>query len=242
MKKFALVCGASGAIGQAIAQELAADGWSLYLHYHLGIERIIPLVEELTITYPAQEFLAVQADFSDARGAEQLAMQIFSIQAVIFANGHSYTALLEDTPVSEMDALWRVHVQNPMTLLALLGSKLRMHSKSYVLFIGSIWGSAGAALETVYSAVKGAQHAFVKAYAQEAAYNGVRINAVAPGFIDTKMNSHLSVEEQSEIMENIPLQQFGMPSDVAQLVRFALSGQADYMTGQILQLNGGWYI
>lgn len=242
MKRFALICGASGAIGAAISQQLAQDGWSLYLHYNRGKQRVSALAEQLTKAYPQQEFMTVQADLSAPEGAEHIARQLFSLQAVIFANGHAYNALLEDTPVAVMDSLWRVHVQNPMRLLALVASKLRQHDKSYVLFIGSIWGSAGAAMETVYSAVKGAQHAFVKAYAQEVAYNGVRVNAIAPGFIDTKMNAQLSLEEKQDIADSIPLQQLGDVTDVAHMVSFYVSGRADYVTGQIVQLNGGWYI
>ncbi|KGR86485.1 elongation factor P 5-aminopentanone reductase [Lysinibacillus odysseyi] len=242
MKKFALICGASGAIGRAICDELAADGWSLYLHYHLGKERAMKMAASYTDAYPSQEFIPVWADFADPNGADQLAGQLFSVQAVIFANGHAYTQLLEDTPVEEMEKLWRVHVQNPMRLLAVVSQKLRSNTKSYVLFIGSIWGAVGAAGEVVYSAVKGAQHAFVKAYAQEVAYNGIRVNAIAPGFINTQMNGHLSEEEKREIALEIPLQQLGNVEDVSQLTRFYLSGAADYVTGQILHVNGGWYI
>lgn len=242
MKKFALVCGASGAIGRAICDELAAEGWSLYLHYHLGRERVLSMASSYTDAYPSQEFIPVQADFSDANGADLLAVQIFSLHAVVFANGHAYTQLLEDTPAEEMERLWRVHVQNPMRLLAKVSQKLRSNTKSYVLFIGSIWGAVGAAGEVVYSAVKGAQHAFVKAYAQEVAYNGIRVNAIAPGFIDSKMNDHLSGEEKMAIAAEIPLQQLGSVEDVAKMTRFYLSGAADYVTGQILHINGGWYI
>ncbi|WP_413365615.1 elongation factor P 5-aminopentanone reductase [Lysinibacillus sp. 3P01SB] len=242
MKKFALVCGASGEIGRAICDDLAADGWSLYLHYHLGKERVTKMAASYTDAYPSQEFLPVQADFSDSGGADRLAAQIFSLHAVVFANGHAYTQLLEDTPYEEMEKLWRVHVQNPMRLLACVSHKLRSNTKSYVLFIGSIWGAAGAAGEVVYSAVKGAQHAFVKAYAQEVAYNGIRVNAIAPGFINTQMNSHLNEEEKQEIAQEIPLQQLGSVDDVSRLTRFYLSGAADYVTGQILHVNGGWYI
>lgn len=84
-----------------------------------------------------------------------MAAQIFHVQAIVFANGQAHYALLEDTAVEDMDALWRVHVQNPMRLTALLSAKLRKHNVSYVLFIGSIWGEAGSAGETLYATVKG---------------------------------------------------------------------------------------
>lgn len=242
MKKYALVVGASGAIGSAIAKRLANDGWSLYLHFHLNETKVGNLIVELSEKHSTQEFLAVRADFSANEGADLLSKQIYSIQAIVFAGGHAFYGLLEDTPVEEMDKLWRVHVQNPMRLLALLSSKLRANELSYVLFIGSIWGETGAAFETVYSAVKGAQHAFVKSYAKEVAYNHILVNAIAPGFIDTNMNQHLTEEEQQQLYEDIPLGRPGKIEDVANLVSFYFSGQANYITGQIIRINGGWYI
>lgn len=242
MKKFALVCGASGAIGQAISAQLAHDGWSLYLHYNTGAEKVTTLVKQLVELYPEQEFLTVQADFSNSNGADLLAGQIFSLQTIIFANGHAYYGLLEDTAAQDMEKLWRVHVQNPMRTIALLARKLRANPISYVLMIGSIWGEVGAAGEVVYSAVKGAQHSFVKAYAQEAAYNGIRVNAIAPGIIDTTMNGNLNEEERQELVSQIPLQAFGKARDIANMAAFYVSGQADYVTGQIIRVNGGWYI
>ncbi|WP_339215564.1 SDR family oxidoreductase [Solibacillus sp. FSL W8-0372] len=242
MKKFALVCGASGAIGQAICQQLAQDGWSLYLHYHTGHTVIDGMLRTFNDKYPNQEFMPVKADFSSDTGAEQIAAQIFSLQAIVFANGHAFYDLLENTPAQEMTKLWHVHVQNPMRTTALLASKLRANKVSYVLVIGSIWGDVGAAGEVAYSAVKGAQHSFVKAYAQEVAYNGIRVNAIAPGIIDTNMNAKFSIEERAEIESQIPLQTFGEVRDIANMAAFYLSGQADYVTGQIIRINGGWYI
>jgi 3-oxoacyl-[acyl-carrier protein] reductase len=242
MKQFALVIGASGAIGGAIAKRLAEDGWSLYLHFNKGRLKVDNLTKELTATYPQQEFIAVQADFTDDDGADQLAAQIYSIKAIVVASGHAFYGVIEETPVSEMNRLWKVHVQNPIRLFALLSSKLRLHDVSYILFIGSIWGETGAALESVYSAVKGAQHAFVKAYAKEVAYNQILVNAIAPGLIDTSMNQHLNKEELQQLYEEIPLGRAGAMTDVANLVAFYISGQADYVTGQIIRINGGWYI
>ncbi|WP_107839503.1 elongation factor P 5-aminopentanone reductase [Metasolibacillus meyeri] len=240
MKKYALVCGASGEIGTAICRHLAQQGWSLYMHY--ATKPTTELVEQLTVDFPQQEFFCVQADFTHEDAATHLASQIFTLQAIIFANGHAVYGLLEDISALEMHTLWQVHVQTPMLILQQLAAKLRAHQVSYVLFIGSIWGVAGAAGEVVYSAVKGAQHSFVKAYAQEVAYNGIRVNAIAPGFIETKMNGHIDEAEREQIISDIPLQQLGTADDVAHLCTFYVSGQADYMTGQIIHLNGGWYI
>ncbi|MFJ7186809.1 elongation factor P 5-aminopentanone reductase [Lysinibacillus xylanilyticus] len=242
MKKFALVLGASGEIGRTICRSLAEDGWSIYIHFSNNEKAAQALYRALSESFPAQEFMLVQGDFSKASGAQLLASQIFNVQAIVFANGQAHYSLLEDTTVEDMDALWRVHVQNPMHLTALLSSKLRAHDVSYVLFIGSIWGEAGSAGEALYAAVKGAQHAFVKSYAKEAALSRIRVNAIAPGFINTTMNSHLSEEELEYILEDIPLGLIGQTTDVAEMVRFYLSGKADYVTGQIIRLNGGWYI
>lgn len=242
MKKFALVLGASGEIGRAICQSLAEGGWSIYIHFSNNEKAAQDLYHSLSENFPAQEFMLVQGDFSKASGAQLLAAQIFNVQAIVFANGQAHYSLLEDTTVEDMDALWRVHVQNPMRLTALLSSKLRAHDVSYVLFIGSIWGEAGSAGEALYAAVKGAQHAFVKSYAKEAALSRIRVNAIAPGFINTSMNSHLSEEELDYILEDIPLGIAGQTTDVAKMVRFYLSGNADYVTGQVIRLNGGWYI
>jgi len=242
VKKFALVLGASGEIGRTICRSLAEDGWSIYIHFSNNEKAAQALYRSLSESFPAQEFMLVQGDFSKASGAQLLASQIFNVQAIVFANGQAHYSLLEDTTVEDMDALWRVHVQNPMHLTALLSSKLRAHDVSYVLFIGSIWGEAGSAGEALYAAVKGAQHAFVKSYAKEAALSRIRVNAIAPGIINTTMNSHLSEEELEYILEEIPLGLIGQTTDVAEMVRFYLSGKADYVTGQIIRLNGGWYI
>lgn len=242
MKKFALILGASGAIGSAICKRLAKEGWSLYMHYNQNKKKIDELMQELSTQYVDQEFIPIHANFANDQGAEIVASQIFSLQAIIFANGHAYYGLIEETPVEEMDSLWKVHVQNPMHLLAILAKKLRVNQVSYVLFIGSIWGETGAAFETAYATVKGAQHAFVKAYSKEVAPQQIIVNAISPGFIQTEMNNHLDDEEKQQIINDIPLQRAGTSEDIANLVSFYISGQADYVTGQIIRVNGGWYI
>ena len=237
-----LFLGASGEIGQAICYNLAADGWSLYIHYNEGKTAATQLQLTLRSNFPQLQFIIVQADFSKSNGAIELARQIKQASAVVVANGHAMYKLLTDTTAEDMDVLWKVHVQNPAQFIGLISSQLRTVKKSYVVFIGSIWGDTGAAGEVMYSAVKGAQHAFVKAYAKEAAYSGIRVNAVAPGWIDTKMNGEIPEDEKEIVINEIPLMTTGTPQNVADAVAFLLSGKADYMTGEIMKVNGGWYI
>lgn len=241
-KRTAIVLGASGEIGRAICQELADSGWSLYIHFNRNKQEAQYLVTALVTRYEKQDFTIVHADFMEEDGAAQLAKQVNNIEAVIVANGQSMTKLLSETTPDEMTALWNVHVQNPAHFIALISSQLRSFPKAYIVFIGSIWGNTGAAGEVMYSAVKGAQHAFVKAYAKEAAYSGVRVNAIAPGWIDTRMNDEFSDEDKRLVMDEIPLMCVGSTADIANAVSFLINGKADYMTGEIMKLSGGWHM
>ena len=200
------------------------------------------LQKNLQELYPSQEYYIIQANLGDLDSVNNIFAQLFEVQTIVFASGQALYQLLEDTSSQDMELVWRTHVQSPMSIIGQLAPKLRRNTKSYIVMIGSIWGETGAAGETVYSAVKGAQHAFVKAYAKEAGSSGVRVNAIAPGFIDTKMNRSLDDEERQVIENDIPLNQMGKPQDVANLVSFLTSGNGDYITGQVLRVNGGWYI
>ncbi|MEK5039483.1 elongation factor P 5-aminopentanone reductase [Sporosarcina sp. FSL K6-3457] len=241
-RTYCVVLGASGGIGEAISRKLAEAGWSLYLHYNNNAVQVKDLQRELSTAYPHADFQIVQADFSTVDGADILTKQARRVRAIVVANGQSMLKLLTETTAEDMDALWKVHVQNPARFISLVSDQLRQLDTSYVVFIGSIWGNTGAAGEVMYSAVKGAQHAFVKAYAKEAAYSGTRVNAVAPGWIETRMNNVIPLDERQMAMDEIPLMTTGTPEHIAEAVHFLLSGKADYMTGEIMKINGGWYI
>ncbi|MER2089060.1 MAG: SDR family oxidoreductase [Sporosarcina sp.] len=241
-RKYCVVLGASGGIGEAISRSLASAGWSLFLHCHENTEQAALLQTELSRAFPGSDFRVVQADFRASDGAEKLAEQVRDVGAIVAANGQSMLKLLSETTAEDMDGLWKVHVQNPARFIGLVSSQLRTFEQSYVVMIGSIWGNTGAAGEVMYSAVKGAQHAFVKAYAKEAAYSGMRVNAVAPGWIETRMNADIPLDERQMIIDEIPLMRTGTPEHVSEAVNFLLSGKADYITGEIMKVNGGWYI
>ena len=239
MKRFAVILGASGEIGESVSRQLARSGWSLYLHWNT--KPVTELAKQLAVEFPAQEFIEVQADFSKTDGAQKLAANIYDASCIVIASGQALMKLLIDTTEPDMEALWQVHVKNPVTAIRLISPFFHRYPRSYVVFISSIWGEVGASMETMYSSVKGAQLSFVKAYAKEMAPSGTRVNAVSPGFIMTKMNQAFSEEELSAIQEDIPLG-LGTPQDVADSVDFLVSGKADYMTGQTLRVNGGWHM
>ncbi|MDF2066077.1 SDR family oxidoreductase [Bacillus sp. Cr_A10] len=240
--KFALVVGASGEIGHAISYKLAEAGWSLYLHFASNEELVKSLLAKLESSYPEQDFLLVQADMRSSESVESLVSSIFSLQTIIFAQGHSLYKGLEETTLVEIRDLFQVHVEHPIYLAGKLTPKLRKNVNASIVFVGSIWGDTGASYEVAYSAAKGAQHAFVKAYAKEVALQKITVNAVAPGFIDTKMNHHLDMEARDLLLEEIPAGVFGTTDDVANAVEFLVSEKANYITGQIIRVNGGWYI
>ena len=111
-----------------------------------------------------------------------------------------------------------------------------------IVNISSMWGQVGASCEVDYSASKAGLIGFTRALAKEVAPSGIRVNCVSPGFIMTEMNSHFSQEDLELIREDIPLGIFGEPRHVADAVAFLVSEQAEYITGQILAVNGGMVI
>lgn len=227
-------------MGQAISLKLAAEGYSLYLHYNRNEAGIRSLLEKLT---PFEgEFIPVKADLSSKEGYKQLADNVFALDAIIHNAGNSLYGLLEDIEEAAAEQLVQIHVTSPLMLTKRLLPKLLSKKSGGIVLISSIWGQAGAACEVAYSMVKGAQISFTKALAKELAPSGIRVNAVAPGAIATPMMEGFTEEEISVISEEIPAGRLGRPEEVADSVEFLLSDKSAYITGQVLAVNGGWHV
>jgi 3-oxoacyl-[acyl-carrier protein] reductase len=234
----ALIIGASGDIGTAIAEKLASEGYSLYLHYHR--HPVDDLVNRLAEKYPKQDFIPLTYDLTDPEHLDDLVGQLFSLDAVVFAAGQTYYHLFKDTTVEELTALMRVHLLTPMALLTKLEKKLAQSGHGRIVFIGSVYGGSGSAMEVAYSTVKGGQSAFVKAYSQEVASLGITVNVVAPGAVDTKMNHMFDPETLSAVKDEIPAARLAKPQDISFYVATLLQTEAAYLTGQTLYVTGGW--
>jgi 3-oxoacyl-[acyl-carrier protein] reductase len=239
MKKYALITGASGGIGQAVAIKLATLGYHLYLHYNQNGESIKFLMEKLQPL--GGEYIPIQADLSKPEGYKVISSQIFSVDDIIYCSGASHYGLLMDLKQAEADELIGVHVRTPLMLTKELLPKLISKRSGNIIVISSIWGQTGASCEVAYSAVKGAQTAFVKALSKEVALNGIRVNAIAPGAINTPMMSRFTQDDLAQLEEEIPMGRLGLPEEIADGIAFLISEQSSYITGQILSMNGGWY-
>ncbi|MFD1431715.1 elongation factor P 5-aminopentanone reductase [Lacticaseibacillus yichunensis] len=240
MTQAALIIGASGDIGGAIARRLAKAGWSLYLHYNHHEAPVTALVAELAAAYPRQDFIPLAYDLTDSAHVTALAGQLFSVDAVVFAAGMTYYHLFTATTEPELTALMRVHLVTPMLLLTHLQEKLARSGVGRIVFIGSVYGGSGSAMEVAYSTVKGAQSAFVRAYAKEVASLGITVNVVAPGAVDTKMNQMFDAIALAAVQDAIPAARLATPPDVSYYVAMLLQKEAAYLTGQTLYVSGGW--
>ncbi len=134
----------------------------------------------------------------------------------------------------------QVHLLTPMLLLTSLQRTLARSGHGRIVFIGSVYGASGSAMEVGYSTVKGAQSAFVHAYAQEVASLGITVNVVAPGAVDTQMNAMFDPETLAAVKEEIPAARLAQPADVSYYVNMLMQVDASYLTGQTLYVTGGW--
>ncbi|MEH7272360.1 elongation factor P 5-aminopentanone reductase [Neobacillus vireti] len=239
MEKYALITGASGGIGQAVALKLASLGYHLYLHFNQNEQSIQKLLRSLKPF--GGEYIIIQSDLENPDGYKKICSQIFSLDSIIHCSGNSQYGLLVDLKQEEMESLMRVHVMNPVMITKELLPKLIKKRSGNVIFISSIWGQIGSACEVVYSSAKGAQIAFVKALSKEMALNGVRVNAIAPGAVETPMMSQFTEEDKQILQYEIPMGRLALPEEIANGVKFLLSDESSYITGQVLSINGGWH-
>ncbi len=238
--KFALIMGASGDIGKGIAQEMAGKGWSLYLHYHSNPESVDEQLRDYQTDYPKQDFFALPLDMSQEEGISLFLQSIYQLDAVIFASGFTTYQLLTEVSSTDMDRMWRVHVKTPILLVQHLQNKLARSRHGRIIFISSIYGEIGSAMEVFYSTTKGAQLAFVKAYSKEVASLGITVNAISPGAIATKMNQDFTPAEVEELESEIPLGRLGNVSEISFWVTQLVDKRSAYMTGQSIVISGGW--
>jgi 3-oxoacyl-[acyl-carrier protein] reductase len=174
-------------------------------------------------------------------GYKKIASEVFSLDGIVHCSGNSQYGMFVDLELREVENLMRIHVINPIMLTKELLPKMTSKRAGSIVVITSIWGQTGGSCEVAYSAAKGAQISLVKALSKEVALSGIRVNAIAPGAVNTGMMARFTNEEVDEINEEIPMGRMGRPEEIADGVSYLLSEESSYITGQVLAINGGWY-
>ena len=239
-----LITGSSRGIGLGIARAFAENGDRVVLNARADAETLTQAVDTLKTEYPQASVLGLLADMSDEGAARDCFRQVkamFGDTDVLVNNaGDAHFGLFSDMTGSEIDRVLRNNLYS--TLYACKQAVPAMvHAKNGVIInISSVWGVSGASCEAVYAAAKGAVNIFTKSLAKELGPSGVRVNAIACGAFETRMNARLSTEEKSDFIDGIPLGRFGNAAEAGDLAVFLASEQARYLTGQIIALDGGF--
>lgn len=237
-KKKALITGASRGIGKAIAIEFARHGYDIYVTCKNSFAELQQLCNDLKTDYNI-EAIPFLADAGNAESMDNLFSNIEDIDVVVNNAGISYIGLLTDMSVEEWNRVIDTNF-NSLFYVCRHAVPLMVRKKSgKIINISSVWGNVGASMEVAYSATKGGMNAFTKALAKELAPSNIQVNAIACGVIDTQMNRCFSEEEREALREEIPADRFGNPEEVAGLALQLAEGN-DYLTGQIIALDGGW--
>lgn len=238
--KTVLVTGASGEIGAAIAREFAAADYSVAVHGAKHFEKAKNLADELREMDCSA--YAVCGDLSDPAEAERVWAESVNalghIDVLVNGAGISLINFFDAMTPEEWNRIVAVNLSSAVYLSQCAAREMIRRKAGAIVNISSIWGVSGAAMEVAYSAVKAGMIGMTKALALELAPSGITVNAVAPGYIDTKMNAHLSNEDKTALCEDIPLGRAGTPAEVAAAVRFM--AESPYITGETLVVSGGW--
>lgn len=239
--KIAFVTGASKGIGKAIAIELGKRGASVIVGYNSDEKGANEAVT--TIKENGGYGIALQGDISKNEDIHSIVKYIESnfgkLDILVNNAGVSKVGLFMDFSIDDIDSLIGINFLAPMKLTNRLMDLLRNGKNPSVVNVSSIWGNIGASCEVVYSASKGGINLFTKSLAKEVAPWGIRVNGVAPGVINTEMNSWMSDEDRENLEAEIPMSRFGECDEIGKVVAFLCSNEASYVTGQIITVDGG---
>ncbi|PWL96897.1 MAG: 3-oxoacyl-ACP reductase [Clostridiales bacterium] len=243
MAKSAIVTGASRGIGRAVAQELAKRGYRVLVCYRKNSDGAADVCHGIRaaggVALPFQMDIA---DLSDCRRTVSKAMMEFGRIDVLVNNaGIALSRLFTETDEAVYDRVFDVNMKGMFFLTRAAAKEMVAAGGGSIVNLSSMWGISGASGEVAYSASKAAVIGFTKALAKELAPSHIRVNAVAPGVIDTDMNACYSEDTLRMLAEKTPLGRLGTPEEIASCVCF-LAEDATFLTGQVLTADGGFLL
>lgn len=240
MNKIAIVTGASRGIGREIARQLAKNQIKVIANYNHSEKEAYELKEELERENVTIDI--VKADISkreEANKLVQFALKKYNKIDILVNNaGISEYKIFTDETDEDWNRVINTNLYSAFVMSQEVIPNMIHHKEGCIINISSIWGIVGASLEVLYSISKAGINGMTKALARELGPSNIRVNAIAPGIIDTSMNKEFSKEELKQIEEEIPLERMGQTKDIAKCVKWLI--EDNYTTGQIISINGGW--
>lgn len=240
MRKTVLITGASRGIGRAIAVKFAQHDYNVvinYCHSHESAERLAGILREQN-----PNIMTVCADVSDMTQVEkmrdEIAERFGGVDVLVNNAGVSLEKLLIDTTADEWDSVISTNLTSVYNTTHTFCPCMISQKYGKIVNVSSVWGERGASMEVAYSASKGGVIAFTRALAKELAPSGVKVNCVCPGVIDTDMLDVYTADEKADLVSRTPMGRLGTPKDIADAVYFLSSDQSDFISGQVLTVDG----
>lgn len=233
--KTVLVTGGTGGIGEAICREFAKNGYFAGVGFCRSEAKANEIAKDIGGTGVYMDFENTETIFE---AVNSFVKKYGRLDVVVNSAGIALPVkTILDVSEEEYDKVFSINVKGVFSVTK-AAVPFMLERGGTIINISSMWGLAGGSCEAVYSASKAAVIGFTKAVAKEFAGAGIRVNAIAPGFIDTKMNAAFGEEDRKSILNDIPLARFGLPSDVAKAALY-LADYADFVTGTVLNVSGG---
>ena len=234
--KVAIVTGSSRGIGAEIVKTLSSNNYIVILNYNKSKELAEKISTELKNVYP---FKADVSNYVDVKKLVDFAItKLGKIDLLVNNAGIDLVKTITDTTPQDFDNVLKTNLYSAFYTSKEVSKYMINQKFGHIINISSIWGITGASCEMAYSVSKAGLDAMTKSLAKELGLSNIRVNSIAPGIIDTEMNSFLTKNEKNELYEEIPLKKMGTTKDIASCVLFLENNP--YITGQIIQVNGGW--
>lgn len=239
--KKAIVTGGSRGIGKAIVKELASNGCNVVFTYHSSEEVAKQIEQELsTSNTKVKAFKADAGSFKDAQDTINFALEnLGSVDILVNNAGITKDNLLLRMNEDEFDSVVNANLKSVFNYTKAVLKSMLGQRYGRIVNISSVVGIIGNPGQANYVASKAGVIGLTKSNAKELASRNITVNAVAPGFIATDMTDKLNEQQKEAIMANVPLKRLGTPEDIAKVVSFLVSSDADYITGQVIAVDGG---
>ncbi|RYG73903.1 3-oxoacyl-[acyl-carrier-protein] reductase [Lentibacillus lipolyticus] len=239
--KNALVTGASRGIGRAIALELARQGANVAVNFAGSEDKAQSVVEE--IEQMGVQSVKIQANVADENDTKAMVKEVVnqfgSVDILVNNAGINRDNLLMRMKEDEFDQVIETNLKGVFQCTKAVSRQMMKQKSGRIINVSSVVGVSGNAGQANYTAAKAGVIGLTKSTAKEFASRNILVNAVAPGFISTDMTDALTDEQKDGMLSMIPLEKLGQPEDVARVVRFLASEDANYITGQTINIDGG---